>query len=82
MNLQLRPELQRFLDDQVKQGRFASQTEAVEAGIARLMLDPEPDTLDARDVEEIGRSLEQMRRGEVIDWRQHGGMLREKYLGK
>ena len=56
--------MQRFLDEQVASGHFRSHAEAVEAGVARLMLDADPDELD---VQQITRSLEQMRRGEVVD---------------
>ncbi len=45
MNLELKPELQRFIDDQVNEGRFASRAEVVEAAVARLMLDPQSDSL-------------------------------------
>jgi Arc/MetJ-type ribon-helix-helix transcriptional regulator len=80
MQLSLRPELQRFLDDQVKAGRYASQQEAVEAGIARLMLDPPADHLDAQDVQDIRRSVDELRRCEVIDWREFSAQVRKKYL--
>lgn len=58
MNVQLRPELQQFLDEQVARGHFKSHAEALEAGVARLMLDAD---LDELDVQQISRSLEQMR---------------------
>jgi putative addiction module CopG family antidote len=82
MDVQLKPELERFVDEQVRQGSFSSATEVVEAGLARLMLDPEPDELDARDVAELTESLDQMRRGEVIDWEELSGRLRRKHLGE
>ncbi|MDB5353840.1 MAG: putative addiction module antidote protein family [Phycisphaerales bacterium] len=37
MSLQLKPELQKFIDDQVKAGRYDSPEEVVEAGIATLV---------------------------------------------
>lgn len=61
--------MQRFLDEQVASGHFRSHAEALEAGVARLMLDADPDDLDELDVQQITRSLEQMRRGEVVDAR-------------
>jgi Arc/MetJ-type ribon-helix-helix transcriptional regulator len=67
MNITINPEYERFIDEQVKAGRFSSPAEAMEAGIARLMLDAEPDVLDDQDVADIQHSLEQLRRGEVID---------------
>lgn len=73
MNVTLRPELERFIADQVKAGRYSSAAEAVEAGVARLMLDPEP---DARDLADLRESLGQMARGETIDARLLHAQLR------
>jgi putative addiction module CopG family antidote len=46
MNVWLKPETKKFVDEQVKAGNFASVDEVLEAGIARLMLDPDTDELD------------------------------------
>ena len=80
MNVSLRPELAKFLDDQVKSGRFASASEAVEAGVARLMLDPEPDVADAQDLTDLRDSLDQMRRGQTIDATDLHARLRARHL--
>ena len=49
MKVQLRPEIQKFVDARVEAGEYVSTTEVVEAGIARLMRDsaPEPDQKSA-----------------------------------
>jgi putative addiction module CopG family antidote len=82
MHVQLTPELEQFVDDQVKEGHFPSRDDVVEAGLARLMLDPEPDELDARDIAELTESLGQMHRGEVIGWKELSARLRHKHLGE
>jgi Arc/MetJ-type ribon-helix-helix transcriptional regulator len=82
MHVQLNPELEKFVDDQVREGNFRSREDVVEAGLARLMLDPEPDELDARDIAELTESLGQMRRGEVVAWKDLSARLRRKYLGE
>jgi len=82
MNVQLKPELEKFVDDQVKEGHFASPNDVVEAGLARLMLDPPPDELDSQDIAELSESLRQMRGGEVIDWNELSARLRRKHLGE
>ena len=46
MTVSLSPELRKYVEEQVRAGRFASAEEVVEAGLARLMLDPLPDALD------------------------------------
>jgi Arc/MetJ-type ribon-helix-helix transcriptional regulator len=82
MNVRLKPELEKFLDDQVKAGNFPSTADAVEAGVARLMLDTEPDELDQQDLDNIRESLAQMRRGEVVDAKQLHAQLRDRHLNK
>jgi len=80
MNVALKPELERFVEDQVRAGRFSSPVEVLEAGLARLMLDP-PDDLDDDDIAGIEESERQVARGEDLDWRQVAAQLRAKYLG-
>ena len=82
MSISLRPELKRFVEDQVRAGKFASPEEVVEAGLARLMLDPAPDDLDEDDRAAIAESEAQIARGEDLDWSQVSAELRRKYLGK
>lgn len=82
MDVSLKPELQRFAEDQVKIGRFSSVTEVLEAGLARLMLDPVPDELDEEDIAAIEESEDQIARGEDLDWKEVSAKLRKKYLGE
>jgi putative addiction module CopG family antidote len=82
MNVSLRPELERFVEDQVKAGRFASPAEVLEAGLARLMLDPPADELDAEDLAAIEESEVQIARGEDLDWKVVSKELRRRYLGE
>jgi Arc/MetJ-type ribon-helix-helix transcriptional regulator len=77
-----KPEIQDFIEEQVKAGRFSSPTEVIEAGIARLMLDPADDELDDEDLAAIEESEEQIARGEDLDWNEVSANLRKKYLGK
>jgi putative addiction module CopG family antidote len=78
MNVELDPTLEEFIDQQVRHGRFSSRAQVLEAGLARLMLDPDPDVLDQRDLAEIRESLAQMRRGEVLDWKQYSARIRAR----
>jgi antitoxin ParD1/3/4 len=73
MNVQLRPDLERFIEEQVKAGHFTSPSQVVEAGIARLMLDTDPANGACEDFApgEMDQILaianEQIDRGEVLD---------------
>lgn len=80
MDVPLRPELKQFIDEQVKAGHFSSPAEVVEAGLARLMLDPEPDELDANDLAAIEESERQITGGQDLDWREVRAKLRSRYL--
>jgi Arc/MetJ-type ribon-helix-helix transcriptional regulator len=82
MDVSLKPELQKFAEDQVSAGRFSSVTEVLEAGLARLMLDPLSDELDAEDLAAIEESEGQIARGEDLDWKEVSARLRKKYLGE
>lgn len=55
MNVTLKPALQNFVDEQVRAGHFDSPQQVVEAAIARLMLDPADEELDAATLAAIER---------------------------
>lgn len=81
MTIQLRPEIQKFVDEQVKTGEYASTEEVLEAGIARLMLDPQPD-LDEETLAALERGEAEGDRGEVRPWEDLKAELLAKYLRK
>ena len=81
MNVRLRPELQRFVEEKVKAGEYSSTEEVVEAGIARLMIDPVP-ALDEETVAAIEEGEAQGDRGEVRPWGELKAELLAKYLPK
>ncbi len=76
MSISLRPELKQFVEEQVRTGRFSSAEEVVEAGLARLMLDPAADELDDDDRTAIAESEGQIARGEDLDWSQRRRLWR------
>ena len=74
-----KPELEQFIEEQVKSGSFASAAEVVEAGIARLMLDPAPEELDAETVASILRAEAEFERGEDKPFNDVAALLRRQY---
>jgi putative addiction module CopG family antidote len=82
MTVTLKPDLERFVAEQVSAGRYASPAEVLEAAVARLMLDPPGDELEEQDRRDIERGLNQMRSGQVVDWKSHSAPLRRHYLGR
>lgn len=81
MELQLRPEVQKFVEDRVKDGHFSSTAEMVEAGIARLMLDPQP-VLDEETLQAIEEGDLQAERGDVVPWDKLRAELVRKFLSR
>lgn len=65
MNLSLRPETQRFIEEQVREGRFANPEELIEAALSNLRFAGE--ALDADAVNAIREAEEQADRGEGME---------------
>ena len=82
MNVQLRPELERFIDGQVKSGRFHSLEEVINFAVARLRAEENlmDDELDSDDLAAIEEGLAQANRGEGRPWETLRSELRAKYL--
>jgi len=76
------PELEQFIEELVRSGRFPSATAVVEAALTQMMADQSPDELDAGDRAAIAESEEQIARGQAMDWKPVSAALRQKYLGK
>jgi antitoxin ParD1/3/4 len=79
MQVALKPELQQFVEDQVRAGRFATIQEALEAAVARLMLDSDGADLDEATMDAIERAEAQFERGEGIPLDDAFVRLRQKY---
>lgn len=73
------PDLEMFIAEQVSAGRFASATEVVEAGLARLMLDPEPEEADPELDAALDRADAEYERGEHRPFEEVAAELRRKY---
>jgi antitoxin ParD1/3/4 len=79
MQVTLKPELQQFVEEQVRAGRFATVQEALEAAVARLMLDSDGADLDEATMDAIERAEAQLDRGEGIPLEEAFNRLRNKY---
>lgn len=67
MTLTLRPELEQFIDEQVKAGHYATPEAVVEAAFAGLVDGRMDEQLDAEDIAAIAESDAEFERGEGID---------------
>ena len=65
MNILLKPELEKFIDDQVQQGRYDSAADAINAAVARLQTEGEVAALSLDDLRaELDPALAEADRGE------------------
>lgn len=68
MTLTLRPEVERFIDEQVKSGQYPTAEAVVEAALADMVNGQQADPLDAEDWAAIAESDAEFDRGEGIDF--------------
>ncbi len=73
------PELEKFIDAQVQNGRFESAEAAVEAAVELLMRESESFELDDETIDAINRADEQIERGEGLDFKQFASEMRKKF---
>jgi Arc/MetJ-type ribon-helix-helix transcriptional regulator len=76
-----KPEVEKFIDEQVRSGNYASAKELVEAAVARFM-DDSSNELDDDDMAAIAESEEQIRHGRVRPFKEAAEELRRKYAAK
>ena len=84
MNVSLRPDLAKFIAEQVSSGRFDSAEAAVNAAVARVKAEQEllAGELDDEDLAAIEEGLAQLNRGETRPWHEVRAELKAKYLSK
>jgi Arc/MetJ-type ribon-helix-helix transcriptional regulator len=82
MEITLNPFLEKYVQDLIKDGLFNSPQEVLEAGLARMMLDPLPGDLDEQQLKDLQVSLAQADRGEFINASVVHAEIRRKYIEK
>jgi Arc/MetJ-type ribon-helix-helix transcriptional regulator len=71
-----KPELEQFIDEQVKSGRFATRDAAIEAAVERMML--EDAELDDATLAAIDEAEDQIDTGQHHDWKGVSATLRAR----
>ena len=71
------PQLERFINDQVKAGHFPTREAVVEDAVTRMMAEDE--TLSAEDVAAIGDSDRQIDGGEFVEFGDFADQTRKRH---
>ncbi len=80
MQVQLKkPELEKFIADQVQAGHFPSPDAAVEAAVEQMMFERDAIELDQETIAAINRAEAQLDRGEGIDFKQFAAERRKRF---
>ncbi|HEV8379478.1 MAG TPA: hypothetical protein VGP99_11560 [Tepidisphaeraceae bacterium] len=84
MTVHLKPDLARFIDGQLKSGRFKTAEDAVNAMVARAQLEEELSAgeIDDNDLAAIDEGLARLERGEGIPWEHARKLILKKYLAE
>ena len=84
MNLSLNPEVQKFIEEKVQAGQYATPEDVIHSAIARLQIDEEFDRegLDDEELAAIEEGLAQANRGEGRPWAEVREQLRAKYSSR
>lgn len=80
MNVTLRPESQQWINELVRDGRYRSAEEVLEAALARLRMDP-VDQFDEQDWQAIREAEADIAQGRVRKFSEVAAELRRKHFG-
>jgi putative addiction module CopG family antidote len=81
MNVTLKPNLQKFIEEQVNSGNFRSSVEVLEEAVNRMMVEAELE-LDDETAAAINRAEAQIDRGEGTDFEQFAAEWRKRLAVK
>ncbi len=77
-----KPDLERFVRQQVNEGRYSSADEVIEAAVTRLMHDQLDGDFDEQTVAAILQAQREFERGEARPFSEVAQQLRRKHLDK
>lgn len=77
-----KPELERFVEQEVRTGRFSSANDVIETALARLMAEASDNVFDAETVAALHRAEAQIQTGKVRDFRDAAAELRARFASK
>ena len=76
-----KPEIQDFINQQVREGHFTSPTDLIESAVVRMMDENASEDFDDETLAAIARAEEQIKLGQVRSFEQAAAELKQKHLG-
>ena len=76
----IKPDVERFIEEQVNSGSFASRDAVIEAALLGMMSEQGEHSLTGEDMAAIELADAQIDRGEFVDFAEFATKAREKYL--
>ena len=80
MEVSLNPEVQKFIDEQIKAGQYRSAQDVVEEALQRMIYE-ETDPLDGKTLAAIDESEDQIEKGQYRSWKEVSEELHKEFLG-
>lgn len=80
MSVTLSSETESLIAERITQGGYSTPDDVVRAAL-QVLRQVEADQIDDAQASELRSSVEQMGRGEVVDWPTVSAILREKHMG-
>lgn len=81
MSLSLTPETEALIHDRTKRGGYSTPDDMVRVALD-VLHQIEDQQIDDREMAELRASIEQMKRGEVVDWKELSAPIRAKHFGR
>jgi putative addiction module CopG family antidote len=80
MDASLKPDVRKFIEEQVESGRFSSADDVLDEALRRMMLDMDLE-IDEGAIGAISRAEEQLDRGEGRDFEEFAAAMRKRFVG-
>jgi Arc/MetJ-type ribon-helix-helix transcriptional regulator len=80
MQVALSAETQALIEERLKRGGYSSADDVVRVALD-VLHQVEDGQIDDQDIADIRQAIEQMKQGQVVDWKNFSQQIRTKYLG-
>jgi putative addiction module CopG family antidote len=76
----LSDETRALIEERIRQGGYSTADDVVRVALD-VLHQVEDEQIEDQDIATIRQAIEQMKRGQVVDWKNFSQQIRKKYLG-